>query len=245
MIPTPHIYSRLIKKGRYFGRTIQSERTKLHQRRGGNSGPSSTHLYKVNQSRNSFMIRVILIETRTCFRTMIIGDIRLPRTTISNIANVAIRKQPRLITSCFYSTVIGTKVTHLYSRDTIQRKNKHFQHRHFTPIHRSFFSNMASTEEFNITKLNSDDFTEWAALFKGYINFYETSIPEEQYEKTFQRILDPENDLYALGMRQHQVGSPAKMVAIAHFFPQQTPWSEKKVMLLNGTCPICPMSWTS
>lgn len=94
---------------------------------------------------------------------------------------------------------------------------------------------MTSAEEFNITKLNREDFDEWAPLFKGYIKFYETSIPEEQYQKTFQRILDPEDDLYALVMRQRQVGSQeTKIVAIAHFFPQQTPWSEKDIMLLNG-----------
>jgi hypothetical protein len=36
-------------------------------------------------------------------------------------------------------------------------------------------------------------------------------------------------------MRRQQDGSSdGKMIAIAHFFPQQTPWSEKNIMLLNG-----------
>ena len=94
---------------------------------------------------------------------------------------------------------------------------------------------MTSSAEFAITKLNSNDFDEWAALFRGYIVFYETTIPEDQYRKTFDRILDPNSDLYALVMRQKQQESEnGKMIAIAHFFPQQTPWSEKKIMLLNG-----------
>ncbi|KAJ5590052.1 acyl-CoA N-acyltransferase [Penicillium hetheringtonii] len=93
---------------------------------------------------------------------------------------------------------------------------------------------MTSSAEFAITKLNSNDFDEWAALFRGYIDFYETTIPEDQYRKTFDRILDPNSDLYALVMRQKQQESEnGKMIAIAHFFPQQTPWSEKKIMLLN------------
>ncbi|KAJ5102818.1 acyl-CoA N-acyltransferase [Penicillium argentinense] len=93
---------------------------------------------------------------------------------------------------------------------------------------------MASLEEFKITKLNRDDFDEWAALFRAYIDFYETNIPEEQFKKTFDRILDADSDLYALVMRQQPAGSASgKMTAIAHFFPQQTPWSEKKIMLLN------------
>lgn len=94
---------------------------------------------------------------------------------------------------------------------------------------------MASSEEFKITKLDSNDFDEWAALFRGYIDFYETKIPDEQYRKTFDRILDSDSDLYALVMRQQQPESAnGKMIAIAHFFPQQTPWNEQKIMLLNG-----------
>ncbi|CAI7620772.1 unnamed protein product [Penicillium pancosmium] len=93
---------------------------------------------------------------------------------------------------------------------------------------------MASSEEYKITKLNSNDFDEWSTLFRGYIDFYETTIPEEQYRKTFDRILDTNSDLYALVMRQQQGESgDGKMIAIAHFFPQQTPWSEKNIMLLN------------
>ncbi|KAJ5122997.1 hypothetical protein N7448_009094 [Penicillium atrosanguineum] len=94
---------------------------------------------------------------------------------------------------------------------------------------------MTSSEEFKITKLKSNDFDEWSTLFRAYINFYETSIPEDQYRRTFERILDSESDLYALVMRQQQAGdsNDGKMIAIAHFFPQQTPWSEKNIMLLN------------
>ncbi|CAG7987639.1 unnamed protein product [Penicillium salamii] len=93
---------------------------------------------------------------------------------------------------------------------------------------------MASPGEFVITKLDRNDFEEWAALFKGYINFYETSIPEDQYQKTFERILDPKSDLDALVMRQQETESgKSKMIALAHFFPEQTPWSEKKILLLN------------
>ena len=98
---------------------------------------------------------------------------------------------------------------------------------------------MISSVEFAITKLNSNDFNEWATLFRSYIDFYETTIPEDQYRKTFDRILDPNSDLYALVMRQKQQSSEnGKMIAIAHYFPQQTPWSEKKIMLLNGMSPL-------
>ncbi|KAJ5727727.1 hypothetical protein N7493_005547 [Penicillium malachiteum] len=93
---------------------------------------------------------------------------------------------------------------------------------------------MSLEMEYKITQLDRDGFDEWATLFKRYIEFYEASLPEDQYKKTFERILDSKSDLYAFVMREHQEGSDkGKMVAIAHFFPQQTPWSEQKIMLLN------------
>lgn len=87
-----------------------------------------------------------------------------------------------------------------------------------------------------ITKLDRSDFDEWAALFRDYITFYETSIPEDQYRKTFERIMDLKSDLDALVMRQQaaESGKKNKIIAFAHFFPEQTPWSEKKILLLNG-----------
>jgi hypothetical protein len=79
------------------------------------------------------------------------------------------------------------------------------------------------------------DWTAWEPLFKAYIDFYKTSIPAEQYEKTFNRLVDPDTDLYGLVMTDDQ--DQSKLLAIAHYFPRQTPWSEKKVMHLNGPFP--------
>ncbi|CAI7663086.1 unnamed protein product [Penicillium bialowiezense] len=94
---------------------------------------------------------------------------------------------------------------------------------------------MAFSGDFMITKLDRSDFDEWAALFRDYITFYETSIPEDQYRKTFERIMDLKSDLDALVMRQQaaESGKKNKIIAFAHFFPEQTPWSEKKILLLN------------
>ncbi|KAH8653759.1 acyl-CoA N-acyltransferase [Xylariales sp. PMI_506] len=92
-------------------------------------------------------------------------------------------------------------------------------------------SSMSAAKEFQVSKLTAADFNEWSALFRAYIDFYETTIPDEQYPKTFKRLLDEQSDLHALVLRQG--GSDGKMVGIAHFLPQQSPWSEQNVMLLN------------
>jgi hypothetical protein len=95
---------------------------------------------------------------------------------------------------------------------------------------------MTSNVEYKVTKLTRDDYDEWAVLFRAYIDFYRSSIDDEQYKKTFDRIIVEKDGLQALVVRQVGDGTE-KMVGIAHFFPELTPWSEKKIMMLNGTVP--------
>ncbi|CAG9945706.1 unnamed protein product [Clonostachys rosea f. rosea IK726] len=91
---------------------------------------------------------------------------------------------------------------------------------------------MTSNVEYKVTKLTRDDYDEWAVLFRAYIDFYRSSIDDEQYKKTFDRIIVEKDGLQALVVRQVGDGTE-KMVGIAHFFPELTPWSEKKIMMLN------------
>ena len=37
--------------------------------------------------------------------------------------------------------------------------------------------------------LGKDDFEGWKILWRMYLDFYETHLPEEVYEKTFERLL--------------------------------------------------------
>jgi hypothetical protein len=83
-----------------------------------------------------------------------------------------------------------------------------------------------------ITPMEEDDFDEWERLFKLYIEFYKSSLPEAQYRKTFERILDPQKDLYGLVLRD--TDDPKKLYGLAHYFPMQTPWAEEQLMHFNG-----------
>ncbi|KAI1050797.1 hypothetical protein LB507_009318 [Fusarium sp. FIESC RH6] len=76
------------------------------------------------------------------------------------------------------------------------------------------------------------DFEEWAKLFRAYIDFYKSSIDEGQYARTFDRIMEQKNGLQALVV-QKVSGKEKSLVGIAHFFPEQSPWSEKEILLLN------------
>lgn len=83
-----------------------------------------------------------------------------------------------------------------------------------------------------ITPIETEDYDEWERLFRLYIEFYKTSLPDAQYPRTFARILDPQNDLYGLVLRD--VNNPRKLYGLAHYFPTQTTWAEEMLMHLNG-----------
>ncbi|KAF5660876.1 histone acetyltransferase hpa2 [Fusarium heterosporum] len=90
-----------------------------------------------------------------------------------------------------------------------------------------------SSTTYQIEKPVRSDFDEWSKLFHDYIAFYNSKIEEDQYIKTFDRIIEGKNGLQALVVRQVR-DNEKTMVGIAHFFPEQTPWSEKQILLLNG-----------
>lgn len=81
-----------------------------------------------------------------------------------------------------------------------------------------------------IGPLFAHDYADWEKLFRAYIDFYQTSIPDEQYPRTFQRLIKPDGDIRALVLR----GGDEKLLGIAHFYTHQTPWSEGLIMHLNG-----------
>jgi len=90
-----------------------------------------------------------------------------------------------------------------------------------------------SSATYHIEKPVRADFDEWARLFRAYIDWYGASIEEGQYVRTFERILEQKNGLQALVVRKI-CGEEKSLVGFTQFFPEQTPWSEKEILLLNG-----------
>lgn len=86
-----------------------------------------------------------------------------------------------------------------------------------------------------IGPIQASDYSSWVKLFRAYVDFYKSSLPDEQYRQTFGRITDPTNDLSGLALREST--SDGKMVGIMHFFPHQTPWSDKQILHINGMAP--------
>jgi GNAT superfamily N-acetyltransferase len=69
-----------------------------------------------------------------------------------------------------------------------------------------------SDSEVLIGPLSEADRARWEELFRGYIDFYERTLPDERYEQSWRE--------FASGERMHALGArlDGRLVGIAHFF---------------------------
>jgi hypothetical protein len=78
--------------------------------------------------------------------------------------------------------------------------------------------------------LNDGDYAEWSEIWRQYLEFYETTLPEEQYKNTWSRIMAPDGDLHAFVMRDEQ----GKIIGLSHYLFHCQSWSAKLDCYLNG-----------
>jgi len=71
----------------------------------------------------------------------------------------------------------------------------------------------------------------WAELWRGYLDFYETRLPPEIYDYTWQRMIATEGPIRGLGARQS--GATAPLVGIAHYLFHPHAWTAKEVCYLQ------------
>ncbi|MFD0267465.1 GNAT family N-acetyltransferase [Streptomyces sp. NPDC127106] len=76
-----------------------------------------------------------------------------------------------------------------------------------------------------IASLREEDRAAWEALARGYKAFYRTTVPDEGYEQTWQRLRG--------GTEFHGIGawSQGKLVGIAHYLFHPTFWMEDSCYL--------------
>ena len=72
----------------------------------------------------------------------------------------------------------------------------------------------------NVRALAPSDKSRWLELWRGYIEFYQASIPEAQYELTWERLLDASYNLNGLVAEVD-----GTMQGIVHFSFQTSTWS--------------------
>src|SRR5258707_14933022 len=81
-----------------------------------------------------------------------------------------------------------------------------------------------------ITELRATDRARWAELWRGYLDFYETSLPDAIYDRTWRRLMTP-GPIFGFGARLGDASAP--LVGIAHYLFHEHAWSSKQVCYLG------------
>jgi GNAT superfamily N-acetyltransferase len=85
--------------------------------------------------------------------------------------------------------------------------------------------------EIVITPLKPQDRERWAELWRLYLEFYETVLPSEIYEHTWEQLIAPEAPIRGLGARLG--GADAPLVGITHYLFHAHAWSRSEVCYLQ------------
>lgn len=89
---------------------------------------------------------------------------------------------------------------------------------------------MSPAAAFEIRPLRAEDRTDWGALWRGYLQFYETEVAEDVYEATWTRLLSGEEGEYS-GLIARAAGGEA--LGIAHFLFHRHCWRIENVCYLQ------------
>lgn len=84
--------------------------------------------------------------------------------------------------------------------------------------------------EIIVTELRASDRPRWTELWRGYLEFYETSLPAAIYEHTWQRLMAP-GPVFGFGARLDDAQAP--LVGITHYLFHEHAWSPKPVCYLQ------------
>ena len=81
-----------------------------------------------------------------------------------------------------------------------------------------------------VTELRDADRQRWGELWRGYLDFYETSLPDSIYDLTWRRLMEAKS-IYGFGARRS--GAAAPLVGITHYLFHDHAWSPKLVCYLQ------------
>jgi GNAT superfamily N-acetyltransferase len=82
-----------------------------------------------------------------------------------------------------------------------------------------------------VTPFEPKDCVRWAELWRGYLDFYETELPQEIYEHTWQLLLAPEGPIRGLAARLGSEAAPP--VGIVHYLFHAHAWMTREVCYLQ------------
>ena len=71
-----------------------------------------------------------------------------------------------------------------------------------------------------IRALRLDERADWEPLWKGYLDFYKTSVPQQTYATTWARLHDPDEPMWLLGATVD-----GKLLGIVHYLYHRSCWT--------------------
>ena len=72
-----------------------------------------------------------------------------------------------------------------------------------------------------IRPLEARDREAWLPLWRGYLEFYETSVPDEVTAETWRRIVDPAGPIHGLGA----FDADGRLLGIVHYLFHPVTWA--------------------
>ncbi len=85
--------------------------------------------------------------------------------------------------------------------------------------------------EIVVTELRAADRARWTELWRLYLEFYETELPQAVYAHTWARLMDPAAPIHGFGARLGDAAAP--LIGITHYLFHAHAWSAKEVCYLQ------------
>ena len=82
-----------------------------------------------------------------------------------------------------------------------------------------------------VTRITAGDRERWTELWRGYLDFYETRLPPEIYDHTWQRLFASESPVRGLGARLGAETAP--LIGIVHYLFHAHAWMMCEVCYLQ------------
>jgi GNAT superfamily N-acetyltransferase len=78
---------------------------------------------------------------------------------------------------------------------------------------------MIETQSLTIRRINASDKAQWSELWRAYLGFYNTVLPDETHNTTFQRMIAGDQSMYGL-----MAMDAGKAIGLVHYLTHQDFW---------------------
>src|SRR4051794_35357481 len=89
---------------------------------------------------------------------------------------------------------------------------------------------MAMSSPNIVGEMRQEDQERWKELWRGYLDFYETKLPDEIYQRTWERLITKSGTLRGFCVREPLSET---MLGIVHFLLHESAWTDRPICYLQ------------